>query len=961
MHQKTIAAIPMAGCFLFAHCKKKLFSIAVAPAGNSMKKVLSVVVSCFVLFETAFAQAPLVSLQNGQLVYNKYGNQRQQNAVNQIPDFSNCGYRGGGVKLPDVAVKETIEPVAGDCRALIQAAIDRVAALPVDANGHRGAILLKAGVYPVEGSLSIRTSGVVLRGEGTGLNGTVLIATQASQHNFILVQGSGSGYGEVSGTRVHISDAYVPTGSKNITVPAGHSFATGNNIVIQRTPNEAWIDTLNMRQYGWTTSAYRVTFERKVVAVQDNVLTLDIPIVDPVEEFYGGGDVFKSNVTGRIQECGVESMRIESYYASDTSELHGWDAIQFSRAENCWARNVVVKYFGHTAVYLLNMSRFNTVEDCAMADPKSVTTGGRKYSFNLDGNATGNLFQRCMTWGGRHDYVSGARVPGPNVFLDCVAENTFDDIGPHHRWATGLLFDNIYGGRIRVQNRGASGTGHGWAGAQTLFWNCRSIKSDFEVESPPAARNWGIGCIGLVQTNAGYWESWGTHVLPRSLYLQQLQERLGPQAVTNIVTIEQLENRLRDTLRAKVQRIVLEPRVSYGSPPDTSFDITDNRGIITGQYPNNSKPSENFPSLIDNSITSKYYSAGHRSLWVQYQSTVAAIVVKYTITSANDVPERDPKDWNLAGSNDGITWTVLDTRSGETFASRFLTKTYTFTNTTPFVYYRLNITTNNGHTGTQFAEWELIERRLQTISLNEIPELTYGDDPFQLMPTASSGLPVTTELVSGPAAVTDSFVTITGAGAITLRFSQAGNEKYFPVTIDTTLVVNKAAQAISFGAISPKLKYEQVQLSGTVTSGLPVNYSVVSGPGIVNGNTVSFTGEGLVTIQAGQPGNENYQPAEPVQQTILVLGLESVTDEFRLRLFPNPTHGLFTVRFNHIKGKSYSFTVFDNNGSVVARTVVPAESSQNQVQLDISTQKNGFYFVHVTDGINKVVRIVVKY
>lgn len=914
-----------------------------------------------VLLQNATAQAPLVSLQNGQLVYNKYANARQTNVVNQIPDFSNCGYRGGGVKIPDVPVVKIIQAVQGDCRALIQAAIDSVSSLPADANGRRGAILLKAGIYAVDSSLTIKAGGVVLRGEGNGVTGTVLIATRQVQHNFIVLQGAGNNYGEISGSRVHIADTYVPVGTKTITVPSGHTFAVGNTIVIQKTPNEAWIDTLDMRQYGWTTSQYRITFERQVVAVQGNTLTLDIPIVDPIEQAYGGADVYRSNVTGRIKECGVENMRIESDFISDTSENHGWVAVYLARVENSWVKNVVAKYFGYSCVYILGQSRNNTVEDCAMIDPKSVTTGGRKYSFNMDGYATGNLFQRCMTWGGRHDYVTGARVTGPNVFLDCVAENTFDDIGPHHRYSTGLLFDNIYGGRIRVQNRGASGTGHGWAGAQTLFWNCRSVKSDFEVESPPTARNWGIGCIGLTQVNTGYWESWGTPVLPRSLYLQQLEERMGTQALTDIATPQQLQNTLRDSLRARAIRIAGELRVSPGTVPGTSFDLTDNGGTITAQYPN-TNAAEDYPKLIDNNSQTKYYRSGRTNLWVQYQSAVAAIVTWYTITSANDVPGRDPKDWILAGSNDGVNWTTIDTRTGETFATRLLKKTYLINNnTTAYSYYRLTITANNGQTGTQFAEWELFERRQQTITLSEIPDKTYGDEPFELVASASSGLPVTTELISGPGVLADSMVTITGAGAITLRFTQAGDDKYFPVVIEKTVIVHKADQTISFAAIAPKLKYEQVALTAASSSGLPVEFMVVSGPGMVTGNTLKLTGEGLVSVHAGQPGNENYEPGPPVLQTILVLGLESVTDEFHLRVFPNPTHGSFTVRFMPVKGRNCSFTVFDGHGSIAGTVTVWAESSTREVHFDLGTKPNGLYFLHVTDGKSRVVRMVIKY
>jgi hypothetical protein len=153
-------------------------------------------------------------------------------------------------------------------------------------------------------------------------------------------------------------------------------------------------------------------------------------------------------------------------------------------------------------------------------------------------------------------------VPGPNVFLDCVAENTFADVGPHHRWSTGLLFDNIYGGEIRAQNRKAMGSGHGWAGAQTLFWNCYSTKKEIKVESPPGAMNWGIGCAGLKQNGDGYWESWGNHVSPRSLYLKQLEERLGTQAVNNVTTSEQRSGLIWDLLKNRAAQIVEEGKVT---------------------------------------------------------------------------------------------------------------------------------------------------------------------------------------------------------------------------------------------------------------------------------------------------------------------------------------------------------------------------------------------------------------
>ena len=47
----------------------------------------------------------------------------------------------------------------------VQAAIDKVSALPLDKNGFRGAVLLRAGYYKMATSVTIKASGVVLRGE----------------------------------------------------------------------------------------------------------------------------------------------------------------------------------------------------------------------------------------------------------------------------------------------------------------------------------------------------------------------------------------------------------------------------------------------------------------------------------------------------------------------------------------------------------------------------------------------------------------------------------------------------------------------------------------------------------------------------------------------------------------------------------------------------------------------------
>lgn len=75
-----------------------------------------------------------------------------------------------------------------------------------------------------------------------------------------------------------------------------------------------------------------------------------------------------------------------------------------------------------------------------------------------------------------------------------------------------------------------------------MFWNCFA-KKDFRIDSPPGAVNWAIGCRGSEKNGDAYWASWGIPVLPRSMFVDQLKNRLGPLALDAILISEQMNNK----------------------------------------------------------------------------------------------------------------------------------------------------------------------------------------------------------------------------------------------------------------------------------------------------------------------------------------------------------------------------------------------------------------------------------
>ena len=498
---------------------------------------------------------------------------------NTIHDASLAGYRGGGVAIPAVPARETIWPVAGDNSAHIQAAIDRVSSRPLDPAGFRGALLLRAGYYRIATPLAIRASGVVLRGEGMSDTGTILIGTGtgrsaggpgtggpggAPQGALIVIGGASSVTPRNEAVQA-IADDYVPVGSRTLRVMSARGFKPGDTVIVRRIGNQAWIDAVGMN--GATPASrwrpFNVEWDRLVIAVQGDTITIDAPITCAIERRWGGGEVVASEDPGRITEVGVENLRAmsefdptrrtteygnmdrpnyvaEEYYAD---EDHYRDFVIFTNAKNGWVRNATAMHFVNSMVGTQRGTKWVTVQDCVSREPISRRMGARRFTFALRGQLA--LVQRCQSDKGRHSFMTGQPTGSGNVFLDCAATAPYSSSEPHEQWATGNLYDNV---QAPLTARFWKDINIGWAGANTVFWNC---EGSFLVQKPPTAQNYSFGHLGVnaVVFNIplqdptkenGHLEALDRHVAPRSLYLTQLRERLGDGAAKQIATAAQL-------------------------------------------------------------------------------------------------------------------------------------------------------------------------------------------------------------------------------------------------------------------------------------------------------------------------------------------------------------------------------------------------------------------------------------
>lgn len=505
---------------------------------------------------------------DGKLVYEPYTKQGDR-----IIDFSYCGYKGSEEPIPDVPAVVRVSPLAGEAEAhgsmaypegpdslsQIQKALDEVAAREPDATGFRGAVLLTKGTYYLNGGLIV-SSGVVLRGEGDGADGTVLIFKNPKGAGITL---GGTVTNTTLEARSRITDAYVPAGSMHVTVEDAGLFKVDDYIKVKKTVNEDWVlalgmdDPRNAAQKGrskkgkpWLPEAYQVEHVRRVTRIEGNQIWIEAPLPQSIAAEHGGGEVIRIDITGTDSLIGAEGLRVVSNYDPSVKKtMRTRDGgIEYSadeentlqtgfhmRVVNGWVRNCTVMHIPRFGVQMEG-SRYVTVRDCKSLQPVGTIGGGRRYSFS-NSDSSMSLVYKCYAEDGRHDYVTGSRDTGPIAFVKSEALRANGPSETHHRWATGVLFDSLVlkeGGSIDARNRGYAGSGQGWAGANVVVWNCTAPA--ITVEDPQTSeQNFAIGCESPNVSGDGFIENTGDTIKPDSLFEQQLMDRIGKENAMRVL------------------------------------------------------------------------------------------------------------------------------------------------------------------------------------------------------------------------------------------------------------------------------------------------------------------------------------------------------------------------------------------------------------------------------------------
>ncbi|HEV2618320.1 MAG TPA: FG-GAP-like repeat-containing protein, partial [Acidobacteriaceae bacterium] len=201
---------------------------------------------------------------------------------------------------------------------------------------------------------------------------------------------------------------------------------------------------------------------------------------------------------------------------------------------------------------------------------------------------------------------------------------------------------------------------------------------------------------------------------------------------------------------------------------------------------------------------------------------------------------------------------------------------------------------------------------------------TYGDAPFAVSAASNSTGAMSYSVVSGPASLSGSTLTISGAGAVVLQASQAAAGGYTAGTQTASFSIAPQSQTISFAPLSP-VSYggSPVPLSASSSSGLAVAFHVVSGPGSISGSTLTLLGPGTVVVAADQAGNTNYTAAAEVTASVTVnkgapaAGLTASANPVMLQ-----NSVTLTATFSSAVGMPTGSVVFSDGGTILGTATI---------------------------------------
>ena len=206
-----------------------------------------------------------------------------------------------------------------------------------------------------------------------------------------------------------------------------------------------------------------------------------------------------------------------------------------------------------------------------------------------------------------------------------------------------------------------------------------------------------------------------------------------------------------------------------------------------------------------------------------------------------------------------------------------------------------------------------------SLAFAPIAAQTYGTAPFMVSASSSSKAAIQYSVVSGPARISGTVVTLTGVGTVVLGAKQGAT------SVRTSFLVNPETTSLALSSIADQ-SYGSgpITLTATSDSSAAIIYSVVSGPARITGNTLTLTGAGVVVVNASQAATGNYAAASAQVSFTVHSGATSLT----LSPIANQTYGSGSIRLSATSNSpaAITYSVVSGPATVAGNVLTPTGS-----------------------------------
>ncbi len=432
-----------------------------------------------------------------------------------IQDFSYAGYRRGetGIPTPDRNVVNAVARYGADPTGVSDSTRAIQTALDAAGNAGGGVVLLPPGTYRIslptaDSSAVLRFSkdNTILRGSGSDRTFLLNHSTRMRSKSILFVRGND--HADPVSSSPLTADVRMPIKRLHVANAAG--FAVGDIVSVRWDFTQEWIDEHGQTAV-WTAGVRApapAIYQREIMAVNAAQGWIETDI--PARYYHLIRDKARvEKYNSRIQECGIEDLSIgnvqhpgrgwqpDDYLVPGTGgyDVHASSVIHFSRARNCWVRNVhsyQPEGNSFTCHILSNgipigISSNITLQNCSMKRPEYGGGGGNGYMFRLT-HGNDCLIENCLADFSRHGFVNSHAGSSGNVFHKCEDRNT--------KRATG---DTGY-----VQTDGDGSDNHMHFSHSSLWDQCHAHESWWEA----VHRGWNYQA--LAAAHCVYWNTSGS-------------------------------------------------------------------------------------------------------------------------------------------------------------------------------------------------------------------------------------------------------------------------------------------------------------------------------------------------------------------------------------------------------------------------------------------------------------------